>query len=113
MYTLKAGVFPQTIGVLSKVPIDLDMSTIATPDQLAPGIKQIGEGLSQPAITLRPIVKLVVSKSDNNKLAIFCVHFKARETPDLVLSTPDPISEQVRKFESIALLNMISQHATD
>lgn len=112
-YTFNAGTNPQTVAILSKIPISLAESDLIHPETLAPGIKLLGfgpTGSSRPDINVRPIIKLTLKKTDNNKIVIFCCHLKARNSLDPELSDTGAISEQIRKYESIALMNAILIH---
>jgi hypothetical protein len=112
-YTFNAGTNPQTIAILSKIPISLSESDLIHPETLAPGIKLLGfgpEGSARPDINVRPIIKLTLKKTDNNKIVVFCCHFKARNSLDPELSDTGAISEQIRKYESIALMNAVLLH---
>ena len=109
-YSFPAGVTIQTVGILTKLKIETSESGVLYPENLAPGIKQLGldgRGQTRPDFNLRPVLKVMLSRGNGNKLALYCCHFKAREGLSTNVTDSDFITEQVRKLESVALLKEI------
>jgi len=109
-YSFPAGVTIQTVGVLTKLKIEVNESGVLYPENLAPGIKSLSldqQGQTRPDFNLRPVLKVMLSRGNGNKLALYCCHFKAREGLSTNVTDSGFITEQVRKLESVALLKEI------